>query len=231
MRAESAVPEACARGKETNMIITYLGHACVKVESGGYAVVIDPYTAGSVPGYGDLHEQAQEVICSHEHGDHHGVDEIEILPVEGPTPFLVTQVDSWHDDKEGALRGPNRITVLEAEGLKVVHMGDIGHLLEPAQVEELTGADLLMIPVGGYYTVDAAGAKAIVDQLAPKAVLPMHYRGEGFGFDVIGPLSAFTALFDEAQVFETGASFDPTEWAAGGPKPRIVAARAKYRLK
>ena len=211
------------------MKITYLGHACVKVESGDYAIIIDPYTDGAVPGYGDLEEQAQEVICTHEHGDHHGVEAVTIAAAEGPSPFLVTQVDSWHDEKEGALRGPNRIIALEAEGLKVVHMGDIGHLLERAQVEEIAGADLLMIPVGGYYTVDAAGAKAIVDQVAPKAVMPMHYRGEGFGYDVIGPLSAFTALFDAGQVTETGASFDPAEWAAKEPKPQVVAAKAKYR--
>ena len=112
----------------------------------------------------------------------------------GASPFTVEALDAWHDDQQGALRGPDTIHILDDGQCRVAHLGDLGCALTPEQKDKLRGLTALMIPVGGYYTIDAAQASALADELAPAVVIPMHYRGEGFGYDVIGPLEDFTAL-------------------------------------
>ena len=109
-------------------------------------------------------------------------------------PFSITKIDTWHDPEQGALRGPNRIHILESDGLKIAHMGDIGCPLIREQKDLLKHLDAILIPVGGYYTIDAAQAKTVVDDLAPRIVIPMHYRSDHFGYPVIGRLEEFTGL-------------------------------------
>ena len=101
---------------------------------------------------------------------------------------------SWHDEVQGAKRGPNTMRIFSAEGLRVAHLGDLGCGLTPEQAEALSGLDALLIPVGGFYTIDAGQAKAVVDQLKPRVVVPMHYRGKDFGYEVIGSVEDFLAL-------------------------------------
>ncbi|MBQ3404999.1 MAG: MBL fold metallo-hydrolase, partial [Oscillospiraceae bacterium] len=100
----------------------------------------------------------------------------------------------WHDDARGAKRGENTIHILQAEGLRVVHLGDLGHLLSEEQAASIGSPDLLMIPVGGFYTIDAKQAARTVEQLSPRIVVPMHFRGKGFGFDNIAPVKDFLKL-------------------------------------
>lgn len=107
------------------MKLTLLGHSCFAVESGGYRVVLDPYYVESYP---PLHTSANEVLCSHHHLDHDFVEAVELTP-RGGSPFTVETVQAFHDDQGGALRGTNTIHVLAAEGLRVVHLGDLGHEL------------------------------------------------------------------------------------------------------
>ena len=109
-------------------------------------------------------------------------------------------VGSYHDGERGAKRGPNAIRIFEIDGLKVVHMGDQGCMPAPDVLAAIDRADVLLVPVGGFYTVDARGAKAICEAAHPRCIVPMHYRGEGFGFDEIGTLDAFTGLFAAADV-------------------------------
>ena len=179
------------------MTITYLGHSCFALESQGYRMILDPYEPDSVPGYRPLRERANQVLCSHEHRDHHGVDQVE-LRQGGESPFAVKTISTWHDDVQGAKRGPDTIHILDDGQCRVAHLGDLGCALTAGQMDQLRGLDALMIPVGGFYTIDAQQAKALVDQLKPRVVIPMHYRGENFGYDVIGPLSDFTALCGSA---------------------------------
>ena len=113
---------------------------------------------------------------------------------EEKNPFSITKIDTWHDPEQGALRGPNRIHILESDGLKIAHMGDIGCPLTREQKDLLKHLDAILIPVGGYYTIDAVQAKAVVDDLASRAVIPMHYRSDHFGYPVIGRLEEFTGL-------------------------------------
>ncbi len=189
--------------KENSMTITWLGHSCFKVESAGYSVVLDPYGDGSVPGLPPLSEKADRVLVSHGHGDHSAAEKIRICRGDGE-PFAVTVIDTWHDDADGAERGPNKIHILEKGGMRVAHMGDLGCGLTDAQAEILYGLDAVMIPVGGFYTIDARQAQQVVESIRPRVVIPMHYRGEDFGFGVLSPLSAFLSLRGDAVYYDTG---------------------------
>jgi len=188
------------------MKITYLGHSCFKLEKDGFAMVIDPYMNGSVPGYEKLNEKANQVVCSHKHEDHFGLKEVKLAVTRADTPFMVSFIETYHDDKEGALRGFNNVIIVDVMGLKVVHMGDIGCELGEEDLEKIKGCDVLMIPVGGYFTIDAKQAREYVDVIKPAVTIPMHYSGKGFGYDVIAPVEEFTKLFDKSRVEVTDSS-------------------------
>lgn len=182
------------------MLIKYIGHSCFKVRDNetGYSIVFDPYEPGTVRGYRDVVDIASEVICSHDHFDHNYKDAIRVEDRD-ESPYEVTFIDSWHDPEKGALRGPNRITVVRDRntGEKLIHYGDIGieadELLTDETKELLTGADIALIPVGGTYTVDADQALELIDRTSPKVAVPMHFRSEAgeFGFDNIGTIEDF----------------------------------------
>ena len=191
------------------MKITWHGHSCFCVESEGYRIVLDPYQR--VKGYGPLHLTANEVLCSHDHFDHNYREAVTLE--EGiPSPFTVDTVATLHDDQGGRMRGSNTVHILRAEGQTVVHLGDLGHLLSEDQAKELRRCDVLLLPVGGTYTVDAQRAKMVADALEPRIIVPMHYRCGTLGFENIGALDDFLALYPADQVTlleEDG--FDPAE--------------------
>ena len=172
------------------MRISWLGHACFMVEHDGYRVVIDPLC--DVPGCRNTSAEAEEVLCSHDHFDHNyrkGVT----LQLGKDSPFTVETVKTFHDDKSGTLRGDNTIHILRAGGMKLVHLGDLGHPLSDAQTESLRGCDVLLIPVGGTYTVDAQGAKEIIETVKPQCVVPMHVKTRRCPYP-IAPMSDFLAV-------------------------------------
>ena len=183
--------------------IQWLGHSCFRVECQGYAVVLDPFAPGSVPGCKDICETADQVLCSHEHGDHNyraGVT----LRQDGPAnPFTITELPSFHDDCGGEKRGKNIIRVLEAQGLRVAHLGDLGDMPAPEVMEQLKGLDAVMVPVGGHFTIGPQQAKDLVDAIGARVVIPMHYRSEKFGFDVLGPVEAFLELDSRWMRYDT----------------------------
>ena len=191
------------------MKLTWLGHSCMKLEEKNFSVILDPYSPGSVPGYRALDEEADLVLCSHGHGDHCAEGEIR-KKTGGVNPFTVSFIDTWHDEVQGAKRGPNRITVLEAEGIKVIHMGDIGCELTDEQYAALQGADVLLMPVGGFYTVAPDLAKKMADRIGAKVTVPMHFRAETFGYPVIGTVEDYTKLCSDA-VFLDGCSMEVTK--------------------
>ena len=174
------------------MNIIWNGHSCFTLDTAQGVVVLDPYQDGSVPGLSPLHLTADLVLCSHEHKDH-GAREMVTLTGK-PVSLQVEELHTFHDPEQGALRGTNIIRIFTAEGLRVAHLGDLGCDLTPEQAEKLQGLDALMIPVGGYYTIDARQAKALADALRPRVVIPMHYRGASFGYEVTGPLEDYLAL-------------------------------------
>lgn len=177
------------------MKLIWNGHSCFTLETQGGTLVIDPYQDGSVPGLPPLRLTADAVYCSHGHRDHGAA---EVVALTGHTPEVaVEELHTWHDPELGALRGPNVIRVFQAEGLRVAHLGDLGCELPQEQLDRLTGLDALLIPVGGYYTIDARQARALVRRLRPRVTVPMHYRGPGFGYDVIAPVEDYLALCDD----------------------------------
>lgn len=165
------------------MIITHIGHSefLLEMES-GYKIVTDPYNREC--GYPIRDVKADTALVSHHHGDHDAVELLKgspsVIDYAGEhtiTPDIrLTAIRSWHDDQKGTLRGGNLLFMLESEGLRVVHLGDLGCMPEPDEINLLSGADVLMIPVGGYYTIDAKKAKEIADLIAPRVIIPMHYR-------------------------------------------------------
>lgn len=183
------------------MKTTWIGHACFKVEHNGYSVVIDPYKPGSVPGLSAINETADAVLLSHHHGDHDGAECVKLVK-SGAPEMKVTKLPTYHDHHKGSKRGLNDMFILEIDGIKVAHLGDLGCALTEEEAKALSGLDLLMIPVGGFFTIDAAEAAGIVKQLAPKHVIPMHFRNDakGIGYDVIGPVEEFTKQFDKVAV-------------------------------
>lgn len=185
------------------MTIKWFGHSCFLINN---SLVIDPYRDGSVPGYAPLRLTADKVICTHEHADHAGR---ECVTLSGKDcGLLIFEVASWHDDQQGALRGPNTIYIVSDGAEKLVHLGDLGHFPNDEQLAAITGADYLLIPVGGHYTIDAAMAAKICEAAQPKQIIPMHYRWGEHGYAEIGELDAFldeikkTTLFDRVAIQE-----------------------------
>ena len=182
------------------MKITWIGHSCFSVEEEGYTVVLDPYENGSVPGLKDVNEKADLVLCSHEHGDHNARGNVERLEGNAPA-FEVSWLDTYHDDVKGAKRGPNRIHILKSlkTGKRLAHLGDLGCPLTETEAEALQGMDVLLVPVGGFFTIDYLQAADIVQTLNPRIAVPMHFCSDKFGFDVIDKVDRFALTEDKVR--------------------------------
>ena len=179
------------------MNITWLGHSCFALEEDGYRLITDPYRG--VPGYAPIRAAAHAVFCSHDHFDHNFRAGVALLtPRENP--FAVREISSWHDDVHGAKRGPNTIRCFTAGGVTVCHLGDLGHLLSQEQVRQIGPVDVLMIPVGGVYTLGPGEARAVAEQLSPRCLVPMHYRHAPYGLEELGGAEAFLAQYAPSEV-------------------------------
>lgn len=177
------------------MTIQWYGHACFKISTkpegrgSGEEVVIftDPYNKeiGLRPPQG----KADIVTVSHDHFDHNNAEALKGEPavVDIPGEYSIKGVsikgiNSFHDKKEGAEKGPNTIFVFESEGIRLCHLGDLATSLNNKQLEEINGIDILAVPVGGRFSLNGKEAKAVIDQVEPKIILPMHYKIKGSKF-------------------------------------------------
>lgn len=169
---------------------------------GGYTVTLQTRMTVTRDGgeAGKLRLPVHKILCSHGHFDHNAVDQAEIVPAGIPCPFTIRTVETFHDDQGGALRGNNTIHILSAGGVTVAHLGDLGHQLSPEQIADIGPLDAALIPVGGFYTIDAAGAKAVCEALKPACVIPMHYRHAPYGLPNVAGVEDFLALWPEAEV-------------------------------
>jgi L-ascorbate metabolism protein UlaG (beta-lactamase superfamily) len=166
--------------------IKYLGHAAFVITSDkGLKIITDPYATAPDLTYGEITETADIVTVSHEHFDHNNVAAVrgdpEVVRRVGRSVVKGIEfkgVASAHDDSGGSLRGGNVIFCFEVDGVAVCHLGDLGHRLDEKQLEEMGRVDILLIPVGGNYTIDAKVATGVCDQLKPKVIIPMHYKTE-----------------------------------------------------
>lgn len=202
------------------MKLTWLGHACFALEQDGYRIVIDPYTG--VPGYPELAAEAHAVYCSHGHYDHNAKERVTVLDGTAESPFHVRAIKTFHDGQEGALRGTSWVHVLTAGGVAVAHLGDLGHQLTVEKLAAIGPVDAVLVPVGGVYTVDAAGAKQVCDAIGAKCVVPMHYRHAPYGLEEVAGVEDFLALWPEGEVHRLdGASFEITPETSGVLVPRF----------
>lgn len=188
------------------MLISYHGHSEFYLESAdGFALLTDPYDRHV--GYPMHSWRADGVTVSHGHSDHNDVSKALGTPalVDGEGVWMlspevkVTAIPSFHDDAQGTKRGNNLIMRIEMDGLVLAHLGDLGEALSPAQQKALGRVDILLVPVGGYYTIDAQGAKAAVDALQPRMIIPMHYKtAVNADWPIAGP-EPFLQLMDAAE--------------------------------
>ncbi|MDD4923799.1 MAG: MBL fold metallo-hydrolase [Dehalococcoidales bacterium] len=162
------------------MEINWLGHSCFKIKGKQATVITDPYSPDT--GYTLGKQSAAIVTVSHQHPGHSYTAGIngEPHPVTGPGEYeisnvLVIGLASFHDNEKGKIRGKNTIYLIEMDDITICHLGDLGHPLTDDQTEELGNVDILMLPVGGISTINTSTAAAIVRQIEPKIVLPMHY--------------------------------------------------------
>lgn len=179
------------------MKLTWHGHACYTLESADGTVVFDPYEPGYVPGLTLPELAADVVLCSHYHNDHGYAAGVKQL--KRRTNLLINDMRTFHDEDMGEKRGENLIHIVDAEGKRIVHMGDLGHDLSCEQLDALGKVDVLMIPVGGFYTIDAATAHALAEKIGAAVTIPMHYKGEGFGYDVLTTVEAYTPLAENVE--------------------------------
>ena len=185
------------------MKLLYIGHACfLLTTSGGLRILIDPYQPGAFGGaigYGPIPFGADVVLVTHEHADHNAVNAAPGTPkqvIRGTGSWEVDGVRihgvlTYHDEKQGRERGPNTVFVIEADGLKIAHLGDLGHVLTQEQVKEIGPVDVLLIPVGSVFTIGPAEAWKVVEELQPKVIIPMHYKTPKVGFP-LEPVEHFT---------------------------------------
>lgn len=181
------------------MKIEYIGHACFRITGGGMAWVCDPYD-GSI-GLDRPAVSADVTTLSHQHFDHNCLDALDgagtVLSAEGEYDVggaHFTLIKAYHDEVQGGKRGEDLITVCELEGMRICHMGDIGHQLSDELLARIGRVDLLMLPVGGTYTVDGEGAARMARAIAPRAVVPMHFKTGKLSINIAAPDAFLAAM-------------------------------------
>lgn len=190
------------------MKIEYLGHSCFRLtESTGTSVVCDPYDSSI--GYVMPEVAADAVTVSHRHYDHDNTGAVGGNPVIIDSEcnydlhgIRISAVKSFHDGQRGKCRGENLIFKFRMDGIDVCHLGDLGEECSSALIDQLLPVNVLLIPVGGNYTIDAEMAKEYVDRIMPDVVIPMHFRQKGCKLD-IGKVDEFIDLFDEDCIAES----------------------------
>lgn len=175
------------------MLIKYIGHSCFFLKGDqGISVIIDPYKPGAYGGaiaYDPITDEADICVLSHEHEDHADINSLPNRPLALRTSASARGVDfdtidTFHDAEGGVERGPNRVTCFSMDSIRVCHLGDLGHLLSEEQVQSIGPVDVLMIPVGGGFTIGPEEANQVIDQLKPKIVIPMHFKTNKCAFPI-----------------------------------------------
>ncbi|KKS31837.1 hypothetical protein A2380_01990 [candidate division WWE3 bacterium RIFOXYB1_FULL_43_24] len=180
------------------MEITYIGHSCFKIKGKkDLTIVIDPYDPKI--GYKLPKMDADILLTTHNHFDHYNISGVSgyKLLIDGPGEYEVNGafiygIPTFHDDKKGDERGTQTMYVIDIDGFTLMHLGDLGHELNTELLEKISKVDVLMIPIGGVYTINAEKAAQVISSLEPGIVLPMHYKTDDLvGFDDLQGLDKF----------------------------------------
>jgi L-ascorbate metabolism protein UlaG (beta-lactamase superfamily) len=161
--------------------INWLGHSCFRIKGNQAVIITDPFPPDL--GYSLGKQTADIVTVSHQHPSHSYTEGIGGEPkiISGPGEYeisgvLIIGIATFHDSVRGQTRGKNTVYLIEIDGITICHLGDLGHVLTSEQVEEIGDIDVLLLPVGGVSTINAAMAAEVIRQLEPKVVIPMHYK-------------------------------------------------------
>jgi L-ascorbate metabolism protein UlaG (beta-lactamase superfamily) len=217
----SATPAKPAEaGAPSQVTLTWWGQATFVLSGGGLHALLDP--AGNGIGYTiPVQDNIDLVTVSHNHSDHNAVSLAAGKPLVfqaqgGEWPQVSTTVKGvgvrsvgvYHDTQQGAARGKNAIFIFDFNGLRIAHLGDLGHTLTPEQLNQVGPVDVVLIPVGGFYTIDARTALQVVLQLNPRVVIPMHYKTADLTPSLAGQLAPvddfLKAVGDQAAVTMAG---------------------------
>jgi L-ascorbate metabolism protein UlaG (beta-lactamase superfamily) len=189
------------------MKLKWLGHsAFILTSDSGTKVLTDPYESGSYDGavgYGPITERVDVVTVSHAHPDHYCEDGLPrgFQCIKEPGPHQVAGISisglkTYHDASKGKERGRNIVYLIEMDGIRVCHLGDLGHTLSSADLQALGKVDVLLIPVGGFYTIGPKEALAVMKSISPSITIPMHFKTDSLGFP-IKPAEDFLSLAGE----------------------------------
>jgi len=205
------------------MRIRWQGHSCFEI-AGSVTVVTDPHDGASL-GIAPPRVKGDVVLVSHDHFDHNctkAVSRPGTAVIDKPVMTVehgvrVEGITAAHDNSGGARRGPITIFKFELDGTSFCHLGDLGHLLDEPVVERIAPVDFLFVPIGDVFTIGPAAAKSVIESVAPKVAVPMHYRVPGMTLS-IQPLQNFTKLFDPSKVVKVGneVDFSPDELPGSG---------------
>lgn len=186
------------------MEITFLGHSSFKIKGKNTTVITDPYDPEMV-GLKFIKTDADIVTVSHHHRDHDYLNDISNVKkvVDGPGEYEIAGVSiigisTFHDNAKGAERGKNTIYIIEIDGMRILHLGDLGHKLEDNQIKEIGTIDILMIPVGGTFTINAKEAAEVVKQIGASIIIPMHYKTEGLNPELANNLTQVEDFITES---------------------------------
>jgi L-ascorbate metabolism protein UlaG (beta-lactamase superfamily) len=164
------------------MEIKRLGHSCFKIKTKDTTLIIDPYSPEAT-GLKFTKTSADVLLITHEHDDHNYREGVTVSKIEISNPgiyeandILIYGYETYHDDQKGALRGKNTIYELHIEDYVILHLGDLGHELSRQTLEKVADVDVLMLPIGGVYTIDPKIASKVIGSIEPDVVIPMHYQ-------------------------------------------------------
>lgn len=182
------------------MIIRWLGHASFLIESQATRIITDPFDEKL--GYQEFKEAVDIATVSHQHWDHNAVQVLQGHPtiISKPGIHQIKEIriegfTSFHDQVKGQQRGANIIFKISLQGVDIVHLGDLGHILDQEQIDAIGRVDVLLLPVGGIYTINADEARQVAMQLKPAIIVPMHYNTRSLSFE-LEPLERFIGQFD-----------------------------------
>ncbi|MHB8111325.1 MAG: MBL fold metallo-hydrolase [Syntrophorhabdaceae bacterium] len=185
------------------MNIKWYGHSAFLITtSQGTRIITDPYQSGAFGGalaYDKITDASDIVVSTHDHDDHNYTNDIKgtfaLVNTEGTHTIkdvTIEGIAAFHDQTKGSERGRNVIYIISADDLRLAHLGDLGHTLDAGTIEKMGKIDVLLIPVGGFYTIDATEASTVMDQLRPSITIPMHFKTEKCDFPIT-PVDTFTA--------------------------------------
>jgi len=209
------------------MKIKWNGHASFTItSSAGTVIITDPYEPGGFGGaigYESIKDEADAVLVSHEHADHNYVQGLKgspkVLKGSGKIKEIeVKAVDTFHDESQGSERGTNLVFVSEVDGIKVCFPGDLGHQLNEEQLAAIGPVDLLLVPVGGTFTLDSLGAAKLIEALQPHLVIPMHFKTQRCTLPIAPPDEFLNHMVSVKQLKQSEVELTKNDVPQGGPE-------------